>query len=92
MAAKRNTSAVMYDRVRRYIQKVSKGKGEGWLGIAPSYLAEQLGMDYERAATILKDLEEQGFLYDNGHGNHFNLPDGRVYATRYYMTEKGKHV
>lgn len=59
---------------------------KGWLGVAPSYLCTELDVDYDDAAAILKDLEEEGFIYDNNNGNHSELPDGRTYATRYYMT------
>lgn len=59
---------------------------KGWLGVAPSYLCTELDIDYDEAAAILKNLEDEGFIYDNNNGNHFKLPDGRTYATRYYMT------
>lgn len=73
-------------KARGLIREWSKGKHKGWLGIAPSYLCAELEINRDEAAAILKDLEEEGFIHDNGSGNHFRLPDGRTYATRYYMT------
>jgi len=74
-------------RAKAIIRQHTAQAKKGWLGVAPSYFCENMGISYEKAATILKDLEEEGFLYDNGNGNHFNLPDGRRYATRYFMME-----
>lgn len=62
---------------------------KGWLGVAPSHLCTELDVDYDEAAAILKDLEEEGFIYDNGNGNQHEMPDGRTCATRFYISAGG---
>ncbi len=89
MAYQSKVGASTLMRARLLIVRYTKelGDREGWQGIAPSYLCEKLHISYERMCLTLLELEEAGFIYDNGHGSHFNLPDGRRYATRYYMKD-----
>ncbi len=70
-------------RVRQLVRSYSDSQHEGWLGSAPSYLCTDLGITYDDACALLLDLEAQGVIRRNNHGNTYHLPDGRVCPTRF---------
>jgi hypothetical protein len=79
-------SSAMKIKARKFIQQRTANAKTGWLGVAPSYLQSELDISYNTACLLLLALQEEGFIYDNGHGNYRRLSDGRTCPTRFYMT------